>query len=349
MPRDVFAFATQAAPVATLGPGLTGVGAFWGWRGSVAGRRVHLSDARSQSDMVVLDASKRQTDSMRGIACMALGMFLFSAVDTQAKYLTETLHPFQIVWSRQLGLLGGVLILLWLRGRRILHTRNPGLQIGRGLMAASSATLFIFAVTHVPLADAVAVSFVAPFMVTALGALVLGERVGRRRWIAISVAFLAALIIIRPGLGVFHPAMWLVVLAAFLFAMRQIFSRLLSSADPTETTVAYTAITASVVLTIPMLFVWRTPQGATEIVLLISLALLAAAAETLVIRSLELAEAVVLAPVHFSLLIWGSFYGWLVFDQFPDGWTWVGSAIIVATGIYTVRRERRAQAVRRGG
>lgn len=298
--------------------------------------------------MGVFDAAGRQTESMRGIACMALGMFLFSAVDTQAKYLTEHYHPFQIVWTRQLGLLIGVFVVLWIRGAGILRTRHRSLQIGRGVMAACSATIFIFAVAYVPLADAVAVSFVAPFMVTALGALVLGEHVGRRRWFAISVAFLAALIIIRPGLSVFHPAMWLVVLAAFIFAMRQIFSRLLSGEDPTVTTVAYTALTASAVTTVPMMFVWRMPDWGWDVALFVSIAVLAAAAEVLVIRSLELAEAVVLAPVHYSLLIWGTFYGWMVFGQFPDGWTWIGAAIIVATGIYTVHRERQVQLARGG-
>ena len=126
----------------------------------------------------------RRTESGLGIAYMAGGMFLFSAVDTGAKFLTETLHPIQIVWSRQLGLLIGVFILLAIRGFEVLRTRHPGLQIARGALAASSATLFIVAVSFVPLADAAAVSFVAPFIVTALGALILREPVGLRRWAA---------------------------------------------------------------------------------------------------------------------------------------------------------------------
>jgi S-adenosylmethionine uptake transporter len=281
-------------------------------------------------------------DSLRGIAFMAGGMFLFSAVDTHAKFLTDSFHPIQITWSRQLGLLLGVLILLAIRGTSILRTAHPLLQMGRGVLAACSATLFIVAVAYVPLADAVAVSFVAPFMVTILGALVLGETVGIRRWVAVTIGFIGTLIVIRPGMGVIHPAVTLVLIAALLFSLRQILSRKLSGTDPTITTVAYTALTGSALLTLPLPFVWRTPDWGLEVLLLVSMAILAACAEVMVIRSLELAQAVVLAPVHYSLLIWGTFYGWFIFDQLPDLWTWTGALIIVATGIYTLNRERRA-------
>jgi len=271
---------------------------------------------------------------------MAAGMFLFSAVDTQAKFLTATLHPIQIVWSRQLGLLIGVLILLALRGVAILHTRHPGLQILRGGLAASSATLFIVAVSFVPLADAVAVSFVAPFIVTVLGALVLREPVGIRRWAAVTIGFLGTMIVIRPGLGVIHPAVVLVLLAATLFALRQILSRVLSSSDRTVTTLAYTALVGSLVLTVPLPFVWQWPTSAVEVALLVGIAIMAALAELLVIKALEVAQAVVVAPVQYTLLIWGTMYGYLVFSQLPDLWTWVGALIIVATGFYTLHRER---------
>ncbi len=279
---------------------------------------------------------------------MAGGFFLYSAVDTQAKFLTESLHPVQIAWSRQMGLFLGVLIILGLRGPSLLKTAHPFLQIGRGALAAGSAAMFILAVAYVPLADAVAVSFVAPFMVTVMGALLLGERVGARRWTAITIGFLGMLLVIRPGLGVFHPAMFLVLVAASCFALRQIVSRKLSSSDRTETTIAYTAISAIVLLSLPLPFVWQTPAWGLETLLLVSIALMAAAAETMVIKSLEVAEAVVLAPVHYSLLIWGTLYGWLVFDQLPDGWTWLGAAVIVATGIYTLHRERLAMAKTKG-
>jgi drug/metabolite transporter (DMT)-like permease len=286
--------------------------------------------------------SARRTDSLRGIALMAMGMFLFSCVDTMAKFLTETVHPVQIVWFRQSGLLLGVLVLVALQGRSILVSANPKLQIGRGALAAFSATLFIVGVSYVPLADAVAITFVAPFMVTVMGALILREPVGIRRWSAVVIGFLGTLIVIRPGMGVVHPAALLLVVAASAFALRQVMSRMLAGADRTRTTVAYTAIVSWGLLSLPLPFVWKTPSGALELSLLLAMAVLAAAGETLVIMALDAAEAVVVAPVQYSLLIWGTFYGFVVFGQLPDGWTWVGAAIIVATGLYTLNRERLA-------
>ena len=132
----------------------------------------------------------------------------------------------------------------------------------------------------------------------------------------------------------------LVLLAASLFALRQILSRKLASSDSTETTVAYTALVGSFILVVPLPFIWQWPSTTIELVLLTGNAILAAFAELLVIKSLQVAQAVVVAPVQYSMLIWGTMYGYLVFGQLPDLWTWIGALIIVATGIYTLNRER---------
>ena len=275
-----------------------------------------------------------------GIAYIALGFFVFAGVDTQAKLLTETLHPIQVVWARQSGLLFVVLLMLSMRGPAILRTDYPVLQIGRGILAALSAGLFITAISFVPIADAIAVSFVAPFFVTVLAALILRESVGVRRWTAIAIGFLATLIILRPGLGVVHPAAMLVVLAAFVFALRQVVSRYLSGSDRTMTTLAYTSLAGSALITLALPFVWVWPTTQTEIVLLVTIAVLAAFGEFLIVKALELTEAVVLAPLQYTLLIWGTMYGVFVFGEIPDIWTTLGALIIVATGLYTFHRER---------
>ncbi|WP_417426899.1 DMT family transporter [Hoeflea sp.] len=279
---------------------------------------------------------------MRALALMAGGMFMFAAADAQAKFLSQTLSSLQIVWSRQLGLFIGVIVLLFMHGLPVLHTAHPKLQILRGALAAGSATLFVMAVRYVPLADAVAVSFVAPFVVTVFGALLLHEHVGIRRWLAVAAGFIGMLIVIRPGLGVIHPAAFLVAIAASLFAFRQILSRHLAATDRTSTTGAYTAIVAIVVLTVPLPFVWQTPQTTIEIVVLVGLSVSAAFGEFLIIKSLEIGQAVVVAPVQYTMLLWGTVYGFLVFGQLPDEWTWVGALIIVTTGLYTLHRERLA-------
>ncbi len=280
----------------------------------------------------------RRVNNGAGLIVMGIGMFLFSAADTAAKFLTVDLHPFQIVWTRQLGLFTGALVLLAIHGPSLFKSLHFGLQVSRGVVAVCSATLFIFALRYVPLADAVAVSFVAPFMVTLMGAFLLGEAVGVRRWVAVALGFVGTLIILRPGLGTVHPAAALVVFAALFFACRQIISRFISDTDNTQTTIVYTACVGIVILAIPLPWIWVTPSGS-QILILIGMAVLAGIGEVCVIRALELGLAVVLAPVHYTLILWATFYGWLVFDQLPDLWTWVGALIIVATGLYTLRRE----------
>lgn len=270
---------------------------------------------------------------------MATGFFAFSAADTLAKLLTESYHPLQIVWIRMFGLFFGVCILLLIRGRKLLYTPKPALQIVRGVIAVGSATLFIFAIRYVPLADAVAVSFIAPFIVTVLGAIFLKEPVGIRRWLAVATGFVGMLIVIRPGFGVFHPAIFLVVFAAVLFALRQLISRWLSGIDQVATTVAYTSIVAFLLTGATLPFVWTTPTGTSVIIAIVGLTLLSAIGEILIISALDTAQSVVLAPVHYTLIIWGTIYGYLVFNDFPDQWTLLGCGVIVLSGLYTIYRE----------
>ena len=304
----------------------------------------HLRDVALptfNSDHRPSNAPLRARNNLRGLMLMGLGFLLFSTADTQAKLLTDYFHPMQIVWSRQVGLLLGVLVAMAMLGPSILRTQHPVLQISRGVLAVISATCFIFALRFVPLADAVAVSFVAPFLVTAMGALFLGERVGLRRWGAVTVGFVGTLIVIRPGMGVMHPAGLLILVAATAFAARQVLSRMLASSDRTITTITYTALASVLVLSAPLPLFWTLPATGWQWALLGGMAVFAALGELLIIKSLEIAQAAVLAPMHYSLMIWGTFWGWLVFGQLPDRWTWIGAAIIIATGLYILHRERK--------
>lgn len=269
---------------------------------------------------------------------MLCGMFMFSAGDTVAKFLTTSYNPVQIIWFRQLGLLMGVIILIAVRGTAVLKTQRPVLQMTRGVLVVCSSLLFVFAVKHVALADAVAASFVAPFFLTILGAFVLKEKVGIRRWSAVVVGFAGALIIVRPGMNAIHPAVLLVVVAAAIYAARQIIGRLLADNDNTATTVAYTALTSSLVISAPLPFVWLLPDTSQAWLLFSLIAVLGAAGEVMLIKALEVAEAGTVAPMHYSLIVWGTIYGYFVFGQLPDQWTVIGTLIIVAAGIYTLRR-----------
>lgn len=282
----------------------------------------------------------RSNNSRLGVILMLCAMFVFAAGDALAKLLTDSFHPVQIIWFRQSGLLFGVLIILCFRGLSILKSKQPALQMSRGALVVFSSLLFVYAVRYVPLADAVAASFVAPFFVTILGAVLLKEKVGIRRWSAVVIGFIGALIIVRPGMGVIHPAVLLVVLAAALFAARQVIGRLLADTDKTITTIAYTALVASLLISLPLPFVWQMPDSFKAWMLLASMAIVAAVGEILVIRALEIAEAAVVAPIHYTIIVWATIYGFFVFNQLPDYWTLVGTAIIVFAGVYTLKRGR---------
>lgn len=281
-------------------------------------------------------------ETIQGIALMLGAFFCYALADLLAKLLTQTFNPLQVAWIRQFGLLAGALILFALQGRQILRSRHPILQACRGLTVVAASTSFVVAIAFVPLADAIAVSFLAPFVVTALAALILKETVGLRRWIAVALGFAGTMVIIRPGFGTFHPAIFLVLVSAGAFAIRQVISRFVSGTDPLTTTVAYTAFTAVTVLAIPLPFVWRTPGDPSEFLLMFGMACAAGCGELMVMRALELAEAVVLSPLQYTLMIWGTIWGFLVFAQLPDGWTIAGTAIVVASGIYSLYREARA-------
>jgi drug/metabolite transporter (DMT)-like permease len=177
-------------------------------------------------------------------------------------------------------------------------------------------------------------------LVTIMAALLLGEYVGIHRWTAVLIGFAGTLVIIRPGFDSFHPALLLPFSAAFLFAGRQIISRFLSGIDRTETTVAYTAIASTILLSLPLPFVWVNPQTQSEFLLILGMASMAAMGELLVIKALEIALAVVVSPMQYTIIIWSSFYGFMVFDQLPDIYTLGGTAIIILSGLYTLHRER---------
>ncbi|MGH1369598.1 MAG: DMT family transporter [Maritimibacter sp.] len=274
-----------------------------------------------------------------GLLLMTCGFFCFSLADLFSKVLTEGFHPFQITWVRLFGLMSAVIVLLLVKGPGILRSGAPGLQVFRGVIAIISSLAFVLALRTVPLAEAVAVSFVAPFFVTVMAALFLREKVGWRRWLAISIGFIGVLVIIRPGLGVLSPAIGFVLLAALCFAGRQVVSRSLAKRDSTVTTIAYTAIVATTLLFIPMVLVWKTPETGREIMYFVLMAGVAALGELFIIRALEIANAVVVAPVHYSLILFSTLWGFLVFADLPDVWTWVGAGIVVLSGLYTLYRE----------
>lgn len=288
--------------------------------------------------------ARRETatgDTARGIGLMIGATFLLVLSDTFVKYLVTVLPWEEVVWGRVTVQTAIVFALFGRSLPKTLVTRAPGLQIVRSILLVVGTGCFFFALQTMPLADGQAVMAIIPLVVTALAVPFLGERVGPRRWGAVLVGFAGALIIIRPGTGAFGWVGMLPLIAACGFGTFQILTRHLSTIDSSRTTLAHTALVGTVLLTPLMAFVWQTPTVFQALMMLTSGAV-ATVAHFLMIRSFALVPASVATPFTYTMLIWATVNGFVVFGDFPDVWTFAGAGLIVSGGLYVFHRERAA-------
>lgn len=277
-----------------------------------------------------------------GVALMMAAMMVVPLMDGIAKHLSATFSVAQVTWARYFFHLVILLpVVLWRHGAAALLLRRPVLQIVRGGFLLGSTFLFFGAIAVMPIADAIALVFVAPLIVTALSPVVLGEQVGVRRWLAVIVGFLGVLVIVRPGMSAFHWGMLLALGAGSIYAFYSLATRRLSGSAPPLVTLTYTALLGAVVMSAVVPFFWITPTT-TELAWMALMGAVAAAGHFLIIKSFEYAEASLLAPLGYSEIISATAVGYLVFGDFPDEWTWAGVAVIIASGIYVSLRERKA-------
>lgn len=301
-----------------------------------------ISRATSATDDVTAeDASRRQT--LLGILMMVTAVLMFTLMDTIGKHLTQAMPVQQAVWGRYIfHFLLTAALLPFVGGRVLVGTRRPLIQIGRGLLLAI-ATLFMFgAFSFVPLASAYVISFVAPLLVTAMSVPLLEERVGWRRWTAVLVGFLGVLIVIRPGLAEVHWALFLPLVTAFNFALYQIMTRKLS-ALPGENPLAmlfYLALVGAVVMSVIVPFHW-TPLTLEHWLWMLTMGGLGATGHLILIRALTIAPASLLSPFIYTQIVWALILGWLVFGDRADGWTLLGGAVIIGSGLFVFYREGR--------
>jgi drug/metabolite transporter (DMT)-like permease len=287
-----------------------------------------------------LPTAAAHANAMRGILYMLLGIVIFSIMDGLAKEVSDKYPTPMIMWVRNLAQSVFVLgLVMRLRRYRIARSKRPGLQIGRSVCNLGQAFLFIFALGMVPLADAVAIGMTGPLMLTAMSALILKEQVGIRRWSAVAVGCIGALIMVRPGLGVVHWAAMLVIAAAFINVLSQIGTRVVSEHDNILTTLFYTTVTGLVITTMIVPFVWvDMPWEAWA--MMAAMGLLGGCAHLATNRAFTDAPASILAPMSYAAIPIAAVVGYIWFHQFPDRWTIVGATIVVGSGLYVIYRER---------
>ncbi len=288
-------------------------------------------------ETVAADADRQV---LSGIGLMLAAMTIVPMMDSVAKYLSAEFATLQIVWARYFfHFLFLVPLVTWRYGRRAFISRRPLMQLLRGSLLAASTWLFFAAIARMPLADAIATIFIYPFIVTALSPVVLGEPVGIRRWLAVTVGFIGALIVIRPTGAVMNEGVLLALAAGSVFAGYTLFTRKLAGIDPPLITLAFTGLVGAVGASFLVPLVWITPAPS-HWPMLAFLGLCAASGHYMVILAYERVRAATLAPFGYFEIVAATLLGFVVFGDFPDRFTWLGIAIIVMSGIYISNRER---------
>lgn len=277
----------------------------------------------------------------RAIGLMIGAIVLFTAMDALAKGLLDRYPTPQVIWARFTGQL--VLVLLILRGRAIpaLRTRYPLLHLARCMCQFGATALFFTSLAYIGLAEATALTDLNPVLITLGAAIFLGERLGPRRVAGVLVAMLGAMIIIRPGFGVFTPAALLPIGAAVCYTGNALLTRFIGAQESVWTSMIYGATFGCLVLAVAMPFVWQ-PVQTVDILLFVLVGILGTGAQLCLIRSFSIAEASVVAPFAYLGILFAAIWGALLYSEYPDGWSVFGALVIIAAGLYVWHRETRA-------
>jgi len=276
-----------------------------------------------------------------GVGLMLLAMAVLPGIDVIAKYLGQHGMPvLQIVWARlTFGAIMTLPLALPHTGVRGLLPNRPWYHVLRASLLILATFCFFWSLKFLPIADALAIFFVQPLVVTALSPLVLGEQVGRRRWIAVCVGFVGTLIIIRPGFGTMNPGALLALAAGTSLALYFLMTRRISGENKAIVTTFHTNLLGAAITCALVPWVWVTPT-ASDWVLFVSLAAIANIGHYCIVRAYDHAEASLLAPLAYTEMITSVLMGFLFFGDFPDGWTFLGVGILISCAIYISMRER---------
>lgn len=286
---------------------------------------------------------------IRSIALMVVASGLLTVNDAMIKWLAQSYPVGQVMTLR--GLFVIAIVVLWAMARRRtsqLRVSNWRLQLTRGALMSVSTFLFVTALALMPIADAIAIAFAGPVIATALAALLLNESVGWRRSTAIAMGFTGVVVMLRPTPDLIRLVAVIPLLAAFVGAFRDIVTRRMGTggeATPAIMLISTSVVTLAGLLTIP--WGWA-PLQIADLTLFVGSASLVALAQALMIESFRLGEVGLVGPFKYTSLVWAVLLGVLIWGDLPDAWTWIGSSLVVGSGLYIWHREivlsrRRAQ------
>ena len=267
-----------------------------------------------------------------GVLLILVSCLTLASHDGLSKYLTQLYPVFLVIWARYLSQTALMIALFTPRmGRRVFHTLRPKLQICRGLSLVSVSMLFISGLSYIPLAEATAVIFLAPLMVT-IASRLLGEQVSRAQWLAVGFGLVGVMIIVRPGGALFTPAVLLPFGAALSFTVYQLITRRLSATDHPVTSNFITSLVGSLVMSVLVFFNWQTPT-LHDALMMAALGAMAMSGHLLLTNACRFASAAALAPFTYSQIIFAGVVGMIAFGHTPDLGAMVGMAIIIASGL----------------
>jgi drug/metabolite transporter (DMT)-like permease len=290
-----------------------------------------------------MDEPTLKHGSTSGILLIIAATQIVPFMDGFAKYLSPRYSPWQLTWARfivHLFVLAPVVLVKF--GPRRLWPHKPMLQIARGAFLTVATVLFFAAIATIPIADALALLFGYPLLVTVLSPFVLGEKVAPRSWIAVAIGFVGILVILRPGFIALEWGSVFSLAAGAAYSAYFLATRRLSGTAHPLVTLAYTAVFGAVALTLGAPAYWVTPS-IEDLPFLAGIGLSAAAGHFLLILAFERAPASVLAPFGYAEIVMATAIGYFFFGDFPDRWTWIGIAIVAASGTYVLVRETSAE------
>jgi drug/metabolite transporter (DMT)-like permease len=273
------------------------------------------------------------------ILLMIGAIFCFASMDATAKYLMKEIGPVQTIWARYTVQAILVTVLILPKINIYGKTKYPKLQFLRSVALMMATTLFFFAFSKLGLAEASAIFNISPVLITLGAFLFLREQIGPRRVIGILVSLLGALIIIRPGSGVFTVYALLPLGAAIFYSTYSLATRFVGTDESPWTSLFYSAIFGAICYSIYIVFHWN-PMSSNALLLTIIIGLFGTAGHICLIRALTLGEASLVAPFIYTNLLFTTIWGLVLFGNFPDFWTIAGALIIVAAGVYVWARDR---------
>ncbi len=278
----------------------------------------------------------------RGILLMLLAIFLFTAMDAAAKGLIQRYSFGQVVWARFTGQVIIVALILGRSTLEALRSRYPVLHLIRSACQLGATGCFFASLSHIGLAEATALTDVNPILITIGGALFLGERLGPRRIFGVILAMIGALIVIRPGMGVFTPAALLPLAAAVFYSTNALLTRKLGPLESVWTPLLHAALFGAVVTSALQPFIWQ-PITASDLPIFLLIGCLGTGAQLCLIRAFTLAEAGAVAPFAYVGILFATLWGIVLYGEWPDAATVFGALVIVAAGLYVWHRETRAR------